>query len=248
MCGAINNVSDFPLLDPLLGLAGYSEAEIRSVLNKRECRPTDDVLALVPTKLGPRLMAATWWLKLDPDTLLPDTRWNTFNCRSSQILKSPLHQMAPRSYRAVVITDGFYEWQPRYAGGRLYSDLSAEEQQHLPRPQSKQRHWIHRPGELMLLGALCKHWLDAEGNPKVSVGVITLPPHPAFLDVHAKSFPLVLRPEELEDWVNPRLRHEQFGSLFVQTEVRVDVEVQAINDQEFDLIPEEPLILRAPQV
>lgn len=246
MCGAIHNVTDFPLLEPLLSMADYSEADIREIINKRELRPTDPVIGLVPTRDGARIMPATWWLKLDPESLKPDTRWNTFNCRSSQILKSKLHSIPPRSYRSVVLAEGFFEWQPIFPGGRLFSDLSPAEQEKPPKPIAKQRHLIHAPGRLMLLGAMCKHWLDDNDQPKVSTGIITLPPHPAMLDVHAKSFPLLLQETELESWLNPAIPHEAFKDLFDLREVRMNLEVQAVNDQEFAALDDEPLLLKAP--
>lgn len=67
------------------------------------------------------------------------------------------------------------------------------------------------------------------------------------MDEQAKSIPLVLQPQELADWISPRLGHDQLQALFVQTEVRVDFEVQAITDSDVDLIPEAPLILGVPQ-
>jgi len=244
MCGAIYNVTDFPLLEPILGMAGYSESEIEKVLGKKECRPTDSVLAMVPTREGPRLMPATWWLKLDQRTLKPDTRWATFNCRSDHILTSKLHTIPPKSFRSIVVANGFFEWQPVYSGGRLFTDLTEAEQAKPPKPIRKQRYLVHTPGQLMLLGALCKHWLDEAGQPKVSTGIITLPPHPRFLDVHHKSFPLVLKPEELEAWLNPKVEHSAFEALFGVTDVRVEVEAQAVNDGDFEPLDTEPFVLR----
>lgn len=246
MCGAILNVTDFPLLEPLLTTAEYSEAEISSILKKRELRPTDEVVGVVPTRHGPRIMPATWWLKLDPQTLKPDTRWNTFNCRASRILKSKLHTLPPRSYRSVVLAQGFFEWQPVFSGGRLFSDLNEAERQKPPKPIAKRRHLIHSPGNMMLLGALCKHWTDESNRPKASTAIITLAPHPAVLDVHYKSFPLLLTEVELEAWLDPSRPHQAFQSLFNTREVRMDLEMQAVDEDEFAALDEEPIILNAP--
>ncbi|MCH8532390.1 MAG: SOS response-associated peptidase [Saccharospirillum sp.] len=245
MCGAIFNVSDFPLLEPLLEISGYEEADIRKILTKRELRPTDPVLTLVPTRSGLRLMPATWWLKLDANTLKPDTRWATFNCRSDHILTSKLHRIPPRSYRAIVAAEGFFEWQPIYSGGRLYSALTEAERSKPPRPIAKQRFLVSQPGHLLYFGALCKHWLDEEQQPRASVGIITLPPHPAFLDVHHKSFPLIIQPEELTPWMDSTRPHSDFSHLFALNQVRQSMEAVAVNEPEFEALEEaEPLVLK----
>lgn len=80
MCRAIYNVNDHPALPGILSEAGYTQEEIEDILGnvvnlKLELRPTDRVLSLVPTKEGHQVMSAVWWLKLDKQTLKPDSQW-----------------------------------------------------------------------------------------------------------------------------------------------------------------------------
>jgi len=248
MCGALKNVIEMPVLPPILTELGYSEEEIKDILNlpgrkKKEARPTDPVLSLIPTRTGPKLMNATWWLKLHNDTLEPDTQWSTFNCRSTQLLSSPLHKIPPKSYRSIVIAEGFYEWQPIYQGGVLYSGLSEEEKKKPPKPVSKQKYLIHKPGQLMFLAAMCKHWVDDDGNAKASTGVITLPPHPAFSDIHHKSFPLVIKDEELSDWLDRTMPTEHFEPLFNLTDVREPFEAIVADEPELLGTDQHPYLL-----
>lgn len=241
MCGELYNVNDYPGLPGILSGAGYSPEEIDDMLGRprdgspreteplgplrKQLKPTDPVPALVPTRKGPRLMPATWWLVLDKTTLKP-TRWASFNCRSDRVFSSPMHRNEPRSYRSVVIAQGFVEWQPIYSNGRLWLDLSAEEQQHPPKPVAKQRYLIQRPdGRPMLFGAFCKHWLQEDGSPLASTGIITLRGHRQFANIHHQSFPLVLLDNELADWLNPALPTEHFADLLTLTEVREPFEV-----------------------
>jgi putative SOS response-associated peptidase YedK len=238
MCGAIYNVNDHPGLPGLLSDLGYTQDEINEITgtmvsDQRELRPTDKVLSLIPTKAGAKVMPATWWLKLDENTLEPDTRWATFNCQSRRILTSKMHSIAPRSYRSVVFARGFFEWQPVYANGRMFTDLSPQEQQRTPKPLGKQRFLIHSAGEIMMLAALCKHWLDSEGRPLASTGTITLPPHPDFLDIHHKSFPLILNRDELDQWLDPAVPNEAYEELFTTTTYRQTLEAVAVTDDEF---------------
>ncbi|MEX1215974.1 SOS response-associated peptidase family protein [Saccharospirillum sp.] len=241
MCGAIYNASDHPALPGLLSAAGYTRAEIDAVLGtvvytKRELRPTDRVLSLVPTKAGKRVMSAVWWLKLDNETLKPDTQWASFNCQSRRILTSKMHSIPPRSYRAVVFARGFFEWQSIYPGGRLFTALTPDEQKKPPRPIAKHRYLIHDPGKIMMLAAMCKHWVGPDGEAMVSTGVITLPPHPDFLDIHYKSFPLVLQPDELAGWLDKSRPHKSFEPLFNLTDYRHSLEAVPVNEPAFEPI------------
>ncbi|MHA7878251.1 MAG: SOS response-associated peptidase family protein [Saccharospirillum sp.] len=232
------------MLEPLLEISGYDEADIRRILTKRELRPTDPVLTLLPTRYGLRLMPATWWLKLDAQTLKPDTRWATFNCRSDHLLTSKLHQIPPKSYRAIVVAEGFFEWQPIYSGGRMFTALSEAEQARPPAPIAKQRYRVSSPGQLLYLGAMCKHWLDANQQPRASVGIITLPPHPAFLDVHHKSFPLVIRPDEVGTWMDTHTPLVDFSHWFALNQVRMPMTAVAVNEPQFEpLADAEPRLL-----
>lgn len=81
-------------------------------------------------------------------------------------------------------------------------------------------------------------------RPNISAGIITLPPHPRFLDAHHKSFPLILKQEELEDWLNPRIEHRAFEALFGLTDVRVEIEARAVNDGDFSALDTELLVLK----
>ncbi len=242
MCGAIYNVNDFPLLPGLLLELGYTRKQIDDITGnnrraqdyKRDLRPTDSVFTLVPTRNGIQPMQATWWLALDKETLKPVYRWKSFNCKSTNIFSSKLHSIPPRSYRAVVLARGFFEWQPIYEGGYFYTGLSEELQAKPPKPLHKRRFLIHQPDQVMLMAALCKHWIDKDGNPRVSTGVITLPPHTDFLDIHHKSFPLLLTRDELDDWLNPDIKTREFSHLFELTDFRIDAETYAVNEENFE--------------
>ncbi|EAR10167.1 SOS response-associated peptidase family protein [Reinekea blandensis] len=239
MCGFIYNVNDFPLLEPLLDIAGYDEAEIRDIIRNRYLRPTDTVINLIPSRTGPRLLGATWWLATRADGSI-DNRYNTFNAKAGKLTTSPMHTQHPRSIRSVVPAQGFCEWQPVYKGGRLYSQLPGQPKPSaLPKPERKIQHLITQPDEgLMLLAAVSKLRLDEQGNPKVNTAVITLPPHQAFQDVHHKSFPLVLRPEELTRWLDPKQPWSEFDDLLNLDWFRdafiarpVDAQCQPINNE-----------------
>lgn len=246
MCGFIYNVNDFPLLEPLLDIAGYDEDSIREIIREQYLRPTATVINLVPTRTGPQLLPATWWLATKPDGS-PDPRYASFNSRAGKLLTSPLHTKPPRSIRSIVVARGFCEWQPIYKGGYTYTQLpGVANAQRLPTPVKKLQMLIEPENKgLLLLGAVSKLRLTPEGQPKINTAVVTLPPHPDFLDVHHKSFPLVIKHSELTDWLNPKKPTQDFLHLFEQTHVRenftvtpVDPECRPTGDTLMTLTPE----------
>lgn len=221
MCGFLYNVTELPLLEPLLDIAGYDEDEISDIIQRDQLRPTDTVINLVPTRSGPRLMGATWWLATNADGSL-NTKLATFNSKAEKLLTSPLHLGKPKSIRSVVVAQGFCEWQPLYKGGLTFSQLpvDAEDAKKL-KPERKVRHLIQmKDTPIMLLGAVSKLRLNAIGKPVINTSVITLPPHADFADIHAKSFPLVLNINELVDWLDPAVPLTKFSKLLAQTTFR----------------------------
>lgn len=232
MCGFIYNVNDFPLLEPLLDIAGYDEQEIRDIIRNRYLRPTDTVINLVPSRNGLRLLGATWWLATRPDGSV-DTRYNTFNAKAGKLATSPMHTRKPRSIRSVIPVSGFCEWQPIYQGGLLQSELpkTADVKSQL-KPERKVQHLITQvDSPLIFLGAVSKLRLTEQGQPRVNTAVITLPPHSSFADIHDKSFPLVLRQGELQPWLDPSLSWAQFDNLLTMNQFRDDFAARAVDKQ-----------------
>jgi len=221
MCGFLYNVSDFSLLAPLLEIAGYDKQQLRDLIGHKQLRPTDTLVNLIPSRQGLRLLGATWWLATHVDGR-PNAALATFNARAAKLTTSALHLSSPRSIRSVVVASGFCEWQPIYKGDLLHSQLpGVATATRLPKAKRKQQFLIeHRDNPLLLLGAVSKLRLDASGQPKVNTALITLPPHADFVDIHHKSFPLVLNPDELLNWLDPSVPMHRFGDLLCQTRFR----------------------------
>lgn len=230
MCGFIYNVTDYPLLLPLFEIAGYSPEEISDIIQQPFLRPTDKVLTLAPTRLGPKLMGSTWWLATNPDGSV-NTSITSFNSKASKVGISPLHLQKPRSVRSVIVGSGFCEWQPIYKGEMKYSDCIrngldpskvqiARKVQHLVEPTGQ---------PLMLFGAVSKLRINSQGLPQVNTSIITLPPHEGFMDIHAKSFPLTLRDNELLDWLNPLKPYSEFSHLLTMESFRDSFDVSKVS-------------------
>ena len=221
MCGFIYNVNDFPFLEPLLDIAGYDESEIKEIIRNQYLRPTNTVINLVPSRTGPRLLGATWWLATNPDGTV-NPKYSTFNSKAGKLLSSPLHTQSPKSIRSVILASGFCEWQPIFKGNYRYSEFKGiENASRLPATIRKQQCLIKpSDGSILLLASVSKLRIDSDGKPKVNTSVITLPPHPQFIDIHHKSFPLILNINEVGDWLDPTIPMNEFEYLFNITQVR----------------------------
>jgi len=238
MCSFIYNVKNFQMLEPLLEVADYSESEIREIIRNKHIRPTDKVLNLVPSKRGPRILAASWWLATHQNGSL-NRNLTTFNSRAGKLATSPLHISSPRSIRSVIIASGFCEWQPIFKDGLLYSQIGGiNRKEKLQKPTAKQQFLIesNNSGPL-LLGAVSKLRLNNDGTPRVNTSVITLPPRSSFIDIHHKSFPLTLNHNELDKWLDPSVPMSSFkkqleqadsSKLFTATPVDSNLTPQAV--------------------
>jgi len=229
MCGFISNVNDFPLLEPLLDIAGYSEEEIREIIREKYLRPTDTVINLIPTRSGPQLMGATWWLATHENGS-PNQSIASFNSKVSKVQKSRLHLTSPKSVRSIIGAQGFCEWQPIYKGGLFYSQLpGVESAVKLPKPVRKQQYLVEpKNRQLMLLGSVSKLRIQ-DGKPKVNTSVITLPPHQNFVDIHHKSFPLIIRPDELIKWLDPLVPWSDFTELLELESFRDEYQITPVD-------------------
>ncbi|TCS38918.1 SOS response-associated peptidase family protein [Reinekea marinisedimentorum] len=222
MCGFIYNVASFPLLEPLFDIAGYEEEQIREILTKQFLRPTDTVLNLIPTRSGPFIMPATWWLATGADGKI-NPKVTSFNAQSRRLTTAKIHQQKPRSIRSVVLASGFCEWQPITIQDDLLDGAVSKT------IQKKQMLIELSDSKLMLMGAVSKLRLKADGTPQVNTAVITLPTHPDFATIHEQSFPLLLHASELTDWLNPELPMEHFSQLLLTTELRMDIEITHVD-------------------
>lgn len=129
-----------------------------------------------------RLLPGIWSLLIEPrpegNGYRPNPKFHTFNARSDRLTSSPLWKKAYPSKRCIVPVSAFHEWK----GKQVYN--------------------IHPENEATVLAGLWQSW-HFNDEAVNSFTVITLPPHPRFSHIHAKSIPLMLRPEEFDLWLDP---------------------------------------------
>ena len=186
MCGRFftNNSPQSHELFRLLGIYDITKKQTNIA-------PTDPVKIVVPGKGQREIRTASWWLAMHKDKesgqLIADNRWQSFNTRSDKILTSPMHSIAPKSFRVVIPAAGYYEWQ------------------------EKQAYALSIPEEDIAFGGLAKYWPQTK---QYSCSIVTLPGHPALAHIHAKSIPLMLRGSAINQWLDRSQTHAAVASLW----------------------------------
>jgi putative SOS response-associated peptidase YedK len=110
------------------------------------------------------------------------------NARAEGIATKPAFRTSFRKKRCVVLADGFFEWQ-KVPGG-------------------KQPVYIHlKSGEPFVFGGLWDRWQELE-----TFSIITVEPNELLSSVHTR-MPLILPPENIERWLDPKTSAEELASL-----------------------------------
>jgi putative SOS response-associated peptidase YedK len=154
--------------------------------------PTDEVLAVVADRERPGRRAARrlrWGLVpfFAKDATGAAKR---INARAETVFRSAMFREAARRRRCLVVADGFYEWR-RGGEGK-------------PRPFYFRR----RDGRAFGLAGVFDRWKDPDGAPPLeSCAVLTTDANALVREVHDR-MPVILGPDEVERWLDPREREE----------------------------------------
>lgn len=178
MCGRYN-VTDSPEVQTLMEQLGLPGVMPRAQYN---VPPGGTGEFVIETDGKRSLLSGIWSLLIEPHPggkgFRPNPKFHTFNARSDRLTSSPLWKKAYPSKRCIVPVSAFHEWK------------------------DKQVYNIHPEHEATALAGLWQSW-RFNNESAHSFTVITLPPHPRFKHIHAKSIPLMLRPDEFDLWLDP---------------------------------------------
>ena len=109
------------------------------------------------------------------------------NAKAETVAEKPSFRSAFKKRRCLIVTTGFYEWQPQ--GLR------------------KQPMWIglqnHRP---FAFAGLWEHWTPAEGDPMETCTIITTEPNELMQSIHNR-MPVILPPTSYGQWLDPTFQH-----------------------------------------
>lgn len=102
------------------------------------------------------------------------------NARAETVHENRLFRDAVENRRALVVTNGFYEWQGDRGG--------------------KQPYWISRgDDDLMAMAGLWSRW-EGAGGTRDTVAIVTTDPNDIVAPIHDR-MPVVLEPEAEEQWL-----------------------------------------------
>ncbi|GGF57008.1 SOS response-associated peptidase family protein [Alteromonas lipolytica] len=221
MCGRLN-VTDSPGVRALCEQLEIDFWPDEGMRFARFVRATERVTIILEHQ-GRRLARnAVWWLLLEPDHSAPvmrfkPSRYTSFNTRYDKLnVPRSAGYQAFRQHRCIIPVAGFGESQ-KTGSQMCYHDMTVE------------------PGQQLAMGGLYREWHghDSHGNVFVetSCSVVTLPPHPKLRQIHQKSTPLMLSPEDnsLQRWLDAGITEPAvLGDLLIPV-IRHDLLVQPIN-------------------
>lgn len=189
MCGYLGNVIDDPLLKILDLLEAPGLADV--VRNIVGAGPASSIDIITHRGGELRVDRATWWLLLEPvpGGGFKPSKFTSFNTRADK-----LHTPRGGGYHAY-----------RHSRCILPATYIVEGEG----PKGARRyHRIQQTQHQFALGGLHREWVDkSSGEITRSCSLITLPPHPAWHEIHSKSTPLFLPPEPalLHRWLSPEV-------------------------------------------
>lgn len=109
--------------------------------------------------------------------------YKTINARSEGIENKPSFKRALRTQRCIIPASAFFEWQGS--------------------PGRKTKYRIARPdGEMFGLAGLYDIWKSPAGNELKTCTIITTTPNAVLEPIHNR-MPVILLPNDEEEWLNP---------------------------------------------
>ena len=219
MCGSLGNVIDDPLYITLMELLEVRKQEQEKANNNPACGPATQIDIIFEDSSEPspvrKLDTATWWLLLDKqaDGSLKPSKYPSFNTRSDKLnVPRSAGYTAYRQSRCIIPATFVIEGE----GGK----------------HNRRYHKIEPQRCGFALGGLYRRWVNEQtGDVIKSCSVITLPPHPAWQDIHSKSTPLFLpthNKELIDQWLDPHFHDVGYFDEILKPEFPEDLIVTPI--------------------
>lgn len=203
MCGRYN-IIDNPGIRELVRLLGVPLPEPR-----RNLAPGAMGQFVMENGSGRHLVEGYWSMLIEPKPAgggyRPNPRYSTFNARADHLQQSRLWRKPYREQRCIVPMSGFHEWVNRVP--------------YNIQPQT---------GAIAMAGLWQSHHFGDE--TVYSFATITLPPHPRFCHIHAKSLPLMLRPEDFDAWLDPDFHQVDAFQQLLRTHIPYSLICQPVNN------------------
>lgn len=163
-------------------------------------RPGSHISIVKETNRLREVLDARWWLYLQQtqDGLKPHPKFFSVNTNHAKLKSKPEYKTS----RCIILASAFVESQ----GGK---------NPHLLEPSDE---------SAIAFGGLYKEWTDrVTGEIVHSASIITLPGHPALVNIHKKSTPLWLPAESFDDWLNSELIETEKFDHILKPELRASL-------------------------
>lgn len=148
-------------------------------------------LELLPARWG---LIPAWWKESTPPRY-------SFIARGEEAASKPLWCQALRSTRCLIPALGWYEWN---------------EKENVRNPAGRQLHqpyFIHSLADsIIAIAGLWSLWINPNGEPVLSCALLTKDAAPSIEHIHNR-MPVVLAPENFEEWLSTATRAEALGDL-----------------------------------
>lgn len=206
MCGRYD-LDDRPDGRSLLGTLGVTG----DLIERFNIAPGGIGQIVYETAAGRVLEEAYWSLLIEPKPdgggYRPSPKYSTFNAQSRRLTASPLWRGRYPRQRAIIPATAFYEWTGEKGHKTCHRVSSAE--------------------GMIAFGGLYECWEFGE-DLVTSFTIITLPPHPRFLHIHEKSFPLILTGPDFDLWLDPNFHDVNAFNNLMATHIPSDIEVASV--------------------
>lgn len=146
------------------------------------------------------LYDATWWLLLNSDGR-PNYKYATFNSRSDKLYSSRLTKGLFKTNRCIIPANGFIEGQ------------------------NKKYHYLQNPDSALALAGICKHY-KINDEIIITASIITCPGNPKLKNIHEKSIPLILNPDDknlIDMWLSPQVTESEIFSDLLSNKLNIDL-------------------------
>ncbi|WP_395378053.1 SOS response-associated peptidase family protein [Marinicella sp. W31] len=172
---------------------------------------------------GREVVDAKWWLMLGADAK-PNYKYATFNSRYDKLYSSRLTKGLFKTSRCIIPATGVIEGQ-----NKIY------------------HHIIDAKNRGLALGGIYKTYCY-DDEIQTTASIITCPGNPKWEDIHKKSVPLMLDPNDkdtLNAWLDPTMTDSEAFSDLLTNEIRFDlVATKTVGAR--DLTPDsEPIYIEA---
>ena len=148
--------------------------------------PSQDVLTVVQTAESGRQLRKMRWGLIPAWAKDPGIGSRLINARAETVATKPAFRRPLRERRCLILTDGFYEWEPR-AG--------------------RKQPWFIRMRDRgpFAFAGLWDRWRDPNGRDLDSCTIITTAPNALIRPFHHR-MPVILAPEHYDLWLDVRVQ------------------------------------------